>query len=85
MKNDFLITFRSVTFAQRGEWLLKTRQIPCQLHRTPKLLSERGCGYCLRLRQRYGEAAAMVLKQSGVPFGKVYLLEAEDEPREWVV
>lgn len=85
MKNDFLITFRSVTFAQRGQRILQQLQIPCELHRTPKLLSERGCGYCLRLRERYGEAAARALRGSAVPYGKVYFWENGERFREWCV
>ena len=49
MKNEWLITFRSVTFAQRGERILRNHRIACQMQRTPKHLTERGCGYCLRL------------------------------------
>ena len=50
MKQDWLITFRSVTLAQKGERALKQAEIFCSLQRTPKMLSERGCGYCLRIR-----------------------------------
>ena len=37
-----LITFRSVTPAQRGENLLRREGITCSLQRTPKVLAEQG-------------------------------------------
>lgn len=72
MNFDWLITFRSVTFAQKGERLLKKAGIICALQRTPKVFSERGCGYCLRLRSRDTEDAVELLKKNHVPYGKVY-------------
>ena len=66
------ITFRSVTYAQRGEAVLEQANIRCTLMRTPKWMQENGCGYCLRLgTERIGEAVA-ILQQAGLPFRKVY-------------
>ena len=77
MANQWLITFRSVTVAQKAEKLLKTANLFCSLQRTPKILSERGCGYCLRLRERDGARAVAILKEHSVPYGKVYALTEE--------
>ena len=63
MKQDWLITFRSVTLAQKGERALKQAEIFCSLQRTPKMLSERGCGYCLRLRWYHGDRAITALRE----------------------
>lgn len=80
--NQILITFRSVTFAQRGERLLQKQGIPVTLRRTPRVLAGRGCGYCLYLRSREGLAAVELLRGQGIPFGKVYTLEENGKPEE---
>lgn len=70
MKN-YIITFRSVTYAQKGERVLKRSGIDCFLRRTPKELTNKSCGYCLQLRP--GDIArAVELLQGQVQFGKVY-------------
>ena len=51
MKTLWLITFRSVTFAQRAQAKLRKAGIDSSIQRTPAGLSDRGCSYCLRLRQ----------------------------------
>ena len=38
----YLITFRSITFAQKGESALKRAGITCTLLRTPRAMEERG-------------------------------------------
>ena len=69
----YYITFRSVTFAQRGEKLLNRHQIRCDLMRTPRWMEEQGCGYSLRLRHRDLMQAVKTLRDGGVMFRKVYL------------
>lgn len=76
MKKDWMITFRSVTFAQKGERLLKRAGIDCVMQRTPKELSERGCGYCLRLRGADALEAVGLLKENQLTYGKIYALTA---------
>lgn len=69
----YFITFRSVTFAQRGEKALQAGGIRCILQRTPKWMEERGCGYCLRLRTADVKPALRLLQGAQVPLRKVYL------------
>ena len=71
MKYGF-ITFRSVTGAQRGERVMQRAGVDCTLQRTPKWMAERGCSYCLRLRQRDLEMAETLLRGANVPVSKVY-------------
>lgn len=66
------ITFRSVTPAQRGQRILQQAGIACSLQRTPRWMEERGCGYCLRLRQAETQRAVALLRQANQPFSKVY-------------
>lgn len=84
MKYDWLITFRSVTFAQKGERRLKGAGIDCTLQRTPKELSEQGCGYCLRLQGTKAAAAVNLLRENQLAFGKVYALSS-GRPEERVL
>ena len=81
----YYITFRSVTFAQRGEKLLARQNLRVSLMRTPRWMEEQGCGYCLRLRQRDLPGAAQVLRQGQVPFRKSYRTGAQGNLEEAVV
>ena len=67
----YLITFRSVTPAQRGEALLKKMGLSCTLRRTPRWMEEKGCGYSLSVKD--GAGAAKLLRSHQIPFRKVYL------------
>ncbi len=70
--NACLITFRSVTPAQRGERVLKSVGILCHLQRTPRAMEEQGCGYCLKLSCGNVPEAAAILRQQQIPYQRVY-------------
>ena len=76
------ITFRSVTFAQRGERVLQAGRIRCTLQRTPRWMEEQGCGYCLRLWTKELTPAAELLVREGVPFRKLYVQKAQGQLEE---
>ena len=59
----YFITFRSVTYAQQGERLLKGSGFRCVLQRTPRWMEEQGCGYALRVRAPEIEPATALLAQ----------------------
>jgi len=77
-----MITFRSVTPAQRAEGVLKKAGISCSIHRTPKWMEEQGCGYSVRLHSREVPAAVQLLREADIPFRKVYLLRETGRPEE---
>jgi len=77
-----MITFRSVTPAQRAESVLKKAGIGCSIHRTPKWMEEQGCGYSVRLHSRDVPAAVQLLQEAEIPFRKVYLLRETGRPEE---
>ena len=79
---SFLLTFRSVTYAQKGERILKRGGIDCFIRRTPKALSNRECGYCLQLRPWDVEKALALLHSAQVQFGKVYALDYDGKFEE---
>ena len=78
----YYITFRSVTFAQRGEKVLNAHQIRCSLLRTPRWVEEQGCGYCLRLRTNDIMPAVRLLRSAQVPFQRVYVQSFDGEVEE---
>ena len=77
-----IITFRSVTPAQRAEVILKRAGVECTLQRTPKWMEERGCGYCVRLSCRDIMEATLLLRDAGISFRKVYSLGDNGSPEE---
>ena len=68
-----MITFRSVTPAQRGESLLRRAGFECSIQRTPRWMEEQGCGYSLRVRCQDAISCAELLNNGEIPFRKVYL------------
>ena len=68
----YYLTFRSVTFAQRGEKLLQKSGIRCTLLRTPRWMEEQGCGYSLRLWTEDVREGVKRLREGGVQMRKVY-------------
>lgn len=69
----YYITFRSVTFAQRGEQILNRGGVRCSLQRTPRWMEEQGCGYALRVWAKEITPAVELLRQGKVPLRRVYL------------
>jgi len=80
-----LITFRSVTPAQRGEGIVRRGGFECYLQRTPRWMEEQGCGYSLRLR--YGDVVRCLelLRKHQVAFRKVYLMLDDGSVEELVL
>lgn len=68
----YFITFRSITFAQRGERLLRQGGVDCVLQRTPKWMEQRGCGYCLRIRPGDALHALELLKRGNAIYSKLF-------------
>ena len=79
---QYLITFRSVTYAQRGERSLRKRGMACTLMRTPKWMEEQGCGYGLRLRGTNVYRATDALRQDGIVWRKVYVYTRDGKAEE---
>ena len=84
MKN-YVITFRSITYAQKGERVLKRAGIDCFLRRSPKVLTNRECGYSLQIRPVDIGRAVELLQGGQVQFGKVFGLDYDGGFEELVV
>lgn len=83
--NTYFVTFRSITFAQRGQAVLRGAGISVQLGRTPRWMEEKGCGYSLRLPTDEAKTAVERLKSQGVPFSKLYVRREDGNMEEWTI
>ncbi len=77
-----ILTFRSVTPAQRAEAFLQRAGVDCTLQRTPRWMEERGCGYSIKLDCGDLMTASAMLRQAGIPFRKAYSLRDNGTPEE---
>lgn len=82
---QYYITFRSVTFAQRGERLVSGMGQRCSLQRTPRWMEEQGCGYALRIWTKDIEPVVKLLREEGVPLRRVYLQGRDGQMEEMTV
>lgn len=73
----YYITFRSVTYAQRGEQLLNQKNIRCTIQRTPRWMEAQGCGYCLRVWTKEIGPAVKLLEDARIPMRRVYLQRSD--------
>ena len=81
----YFITFRSVTFAQRGENLLNNGGFRCSMQRTPRWMEEQGCGYALKVWARDISAAVALLRQEMLPLRRVYRQNPDGSLEEMAV
>ena len=77
-----LITFRSVTPAQRGEQVLKRAGVSVVLSRTPKWMEQQGCGYSLRVKLHAAAECARLLREEKVDFRKIYVIRENGKGEE---
>ena len=68
---EYLITARSVTQAQRMAQLLERRGVRAVVGRVPMGLTGKGCGYVLRLRGQTRTVAA--LREAGFAPAQVFV------------
>ena len=76
----YYITFRSVTYGQKGEKSLKEAGISCSLQRTPRWMESRGCGYAVTV-EKPAQAAA-VLREKNIRWEKIYRVSEGRAPEE---
>lgn len=67
-----ILTFRSITPAQRGEAVLRRAGFLCGIQRTPRWMEAQGCGYSIRLQREQMEGGIRLLQERGIPFRKAY-------------
>ena len=62
-----IIMCRSLTYAQRASSVLERSGITASIARAPQELTDRGCGYCVKVSPRRFHEALAVLARAGVP------------------
>ncbi len=78
----YYITFRSVTYAQRGEKLLAGAGIRCAMQRTPRWMEGQGCGYALRIWTDDPGGVMKRLRDGAVPLRRIYRQKSEGQLEE---
>ena len=78
----YYITFRSVTYAQRGEKLLSRQNHRVSLMRTPRWMEEQGCGYALKLWTNDIASAIRQLREGRVQLRRVYTQQEDGRMEE---
>ena len=73
-----LITFRSVTPAQKGERALRRAGYSCNIQRTPRRMEEQGCGYSIRIQYTDIVTCVKILRENNINFRKVYLMRGNE-------
>lgn len=78
----YYITFRSVTYAQRGEKLLSRQNHRVSLMRTPRWMEEQGCGYALKLWTNDIGTAVQMLREARIQLRRVYAQQEDGQMEE---
>ena len=78
----YLITFRSVTYAQRAQQALSREGIRCNLRRTPRWMEQRGCGYAVEARLADIGLGTRILGREGISYRKTYRLTEDGAVEE---
>ena len=78
----YLITSRSLTYAQRTARVLERTGITARIQRAPSEIAEEGCGYCVRIPQHVLSGAAQRLRAAGLPIKHIYALDQDGAVRE---
>ncbi len=79
----YLLTFRSLTYAQRAARVLERAGITGTVLRVPKAAATRGCAYCVSVAARHRDRSLQILSAAGLGPERVLLrhengkLEAE--------
>ena len=69
----YLLTFRSLTYAQRAARILERAGVTGTVSRVPKAAATRGCAYCVIVAARHKDRALSVLDGAGLSPERVLL------------
>lgn len=81
----YLITFRSITLAQRAQETLESGGRLCRLRRTPRWMEQRGCGYAVEVKLAGLDQAVEILGREGISYRKAYVLTQDGSMEEVMV
>ena len=78
----YLITCRSLTYAQRSARLLEHSGITAGVSKAPAGLSRNGCSYCLTVSEAKLKAAAELLRREDMLQGRIYSQDKDGITKE---
>ena len=61
----YLLTYRSLTYAQRSARILERAGVTGTVSRLPKAASPKGCAYCVAVAGRHLDRAMDILRRAG--------------------
>ena len=79
---QYLLTCRSLTYAQRGARVLERAGITGTVSRVPKSISKNGCSYCVVVSARHITRALSLLQKNGLPPEKTFLRDENGRTTE---
>lgn len=71
---NYLMICRSLTYAQKTAKVLEGAGITVSVTRIPQEISDKGCGYCVKVPERRLSQALVTLKNANLSPSKVYVV-----------
>ena len=78
----YLLICRSLTYAQRSVQVLERAGISAALVRVPQELALEGCGYGIRIKEKWLSRALVLLHDHSLSPKRIYLSGMDGELRE---
>ena len=78
----YLLLSRSITYAQRMCRVLERAGITARYLRPPARLTDRGCGYAVRVSSKDLEAARRLLREEGLEPKRIFYTDGRGAYRE---
>ncbi len=79
---QYLLTYRSLTWAQRGARALERAGVTGTVTRVPRQAARRGCGYGLIVTPKNRDRAVDVLRAAGLSPERMFVREDDGTIRE---
>lgn len=78
----YLIMCKSLTYAQRAARTLERAGITATVSRAPQGLSQDGCAYCVKVPERKLDVSLRLIREAGLPYGRVFYQDEGGQARE---
>ena len=78
----YLMICRSLTAAQKTAAVLERAGVTAHIMRAPKLISENGCSYAVKVSERRLTEALQILNRVGLSPERVYIMSADGSYKE---
>lgn len=82
---DYYFTFQSVSRAQRAVFSLTQKGIQAILMKSPKVISQFGCGYAIKVSQTIFYPALQNLQENGISFEHLFRIKQNGTMEEAIL